>query len=259
MNTRAQESGLPVRIAKRAGKLLLGVFFWWMILVLAFDLFQFSLAILRWQSPDWEMGGWSVLCTPHSDFIWHRLGAGISFVATAAIGWLYVFRHRLRAVWVAIALWGLGTFAIAVTGLGFAHPPSDFELVERFEREQEAFDRLAAMWSEDARAHAASPSAASGSGVDLSETRQEEYRQVARKLSLDFGTFRLRDPQIKGIMIGNGELELMGCQVVKGYAYAEREPAPLVESLDDISEKAWGLTFKRLKGNWYLYYSRTNY
>jgi hypothetical protein len=47
----------------------------------------------------------------------------------------------------------------------------------------------------------------------------------------------------------------------KGYAYAEKEPKPLVESID--SEPNPGspeekLLYRRVKGNWYLFYGSSN-
>jgi hypothetical protein len=47
----------------------------------------------------------------------------------------------------------------------------------------------------------------------------------------------------------------------KGYAYAEKEPKPLVESIDSQSNPGspeQKLLYRRVKGNWYLFYGSSN-
>lgn len=40
----------------------------------------------------------------------------------------------------------------------------------------------------------------------------------------------------------------------KGYAYSTQEPQPLVESLDDLKAEEYVMAYRKVKGNWYLYY-----
>ena len=40
----------------------------------------------------------------------------------------------------------------------------------------------------------------------------------------------------------------------KGYAYSTRELHPLVESLDEFKAGENALAYRKVKGNWYLYY-----
>gem|GEM_PF-4352281 len=43
----------------------------------------------------------------------------------------------------------------------------------------------------------------------------------------------------------------------KGYAYSTEELHPLVESLDEFEAGEWVSAYKRIEGNWYLYYRST--
>ena len=40
----------------------------------------------------------------------------------------------------------------------------------------------------------------------------------------------------------------------KGYAYSTKELEPLVESLDEFKAGQWAVAYRKVKGNWYLYY-----
>jgi hypothetical protein len=40
----------------------------------------------------------------------------------------------------------------------------------------------------------------------------------------------------------------------KGYAYSTVELQPLVESLDEFKAGEWASAYKKVEGNWYLYY-----
>jgi hypothetical protein len=266
MSTTAQESGLPVKIAKRAGKLLLGVFFWFMVLGLLVDMFGFAVAVLRWRSPDWDVGGFMVLCAPRSFFIQQRLWAAVLLAATAAIGWLYVFRRKYRFLWILITLWGIVTLALGVTGYGVAHPPPDAELIERFQGHEKAFERLAAMWREDATnpslflgaVEAQEEQNSQADQQQIPSERLEEYRSLARQIGVK-SLSRSESMGLEAMLFVSQELELMGCLIEKGYAYVPEEPAPLVESLDEVPPQAKTPVYRRVRGNWYLFYIRSNF
>ncbi len=134
--------------------------------------------------------------------------------------------------------------------------PSDAVLEQRLRSHQSDFDNLVRMFEEDSDivkiTHKSvffdkSPSR------NLPTGRLEEYRSLFKTLQLEGGIKRERNQLLliastKGLVIPNSG---------KTYVFSVREPAPLVESLDEVIKHHHGdqpPVYKKLFGNWYLFY-----
>src|SRR5262245_61430813 len=143
--------------------------------------------------------------------------------------------------------------------------PTDDALIANFQRHEADFDLLARMSQEDSnlvriapdftwtRESAAWPRPESELG--FSRPRWGEYRSLFRKLGLTSGLLNYQPDLIlclastKGLVTGGSS---------KGYAYSAKEPLLIVDSLDNYSFKDSikdiNIVYRKLKGNWYLYY-----
>ena len=88
----------------------------------------------------------------------------------------------------------------------------------------------------------------------ISEERLNEYRRLFKELKMDAGVHRDRNGAVRlvassaGVFISNSE---------KSYVYSNTELSPLVDSLDRVAQNDHGdqsPVYKKLYGNWYLYY-----
>lgn len=255
-------------ILKRVGTLLLGVFFWWQILVTAVWSATFVFGLLRWKFPDWQTGGWSLLCMPRGSCIEPGLEMALLSLATAAIGWLYVFRHKLRILWILMVLWGAVPLLMAVTGIGFAHPPADAVMEEKFFTYEAEFNHLAELWRQDSELQGIGFHSCGSANPPqwpqsywqekIPEDRWKEYCGLSEKLGIP-GLGRSELLKLDIMAEVSAEPEVFGCLVLKGYAHATKEPTPLVESLDEVPAQAGEMVFKKVKGDWYLFYQRSMY
>lgn len=147
--------------------------------------------------------------------------------------------------------------------------PSDSDLEKTFYRHEPDFNKLVGMVKQDAHvvriAHdftwletnAAWPRPESELG--FSKERWDEYRRLFNKLGLKEGVYR---PE--GYAGAEGQVIFMPVSLTglatggdeKGYAYVMKKVSPLVDSLDNITIQVQSLVpvYKKLKGNWYLYY-----
>jgi len=143
--------------------------------------------------------------------------------------------------------------------------PSDDSLIKNFQSHEADFDQLARMSQEDFNLIRIAPdftwtqkSAAwprPESGLGFSPQRWDEYRGLFRKLDLKSGILSYQPDLVlflastKGLVTGGSS---------KGYAYCVKEPPLVVESLDNYSfkdsKKDIDRVYRRLKGNWYLFY-----
>ncbi len=93
-----------------------------------------------------------------------------------------------------------------------------------------------------------------GSRRSLSEERLSEYRRLFRELGIEAGMHR-DDANTMRLIASSRGLLMVGSE--KSYVYSSAEPSPLVESLDAVIRKDGGdqaPVYKRVSGNWYLYY-----
>jgi hypothetical protein len=143
--------------------------------------------------------------------------------------------------------------------------PSDDSLIRNFQSHEADFDVLAQMSQQDPNLIRIAPdftwtdkSAAwprPESELGFSNQRWDEYRSLFRKLDLKSGILNYQPDLIlflastKGLVTGGSS---------KGYAYSVKEPPLIVESLDDYSfkdsKKDINIVYRKLKGNWYLFY-----
>ena len=142
--------------------------------------------------------------------------------------------------------------------------PSDATLEREFAAHRSTFERLATMAEEDRRVVRIAPDFTwlednlawprPDSKLGFSVERWNQYRQIFRELSLDVGTNRRMDKpgvlfliaSAKGLVTGGSD---------KGYAFSQKPPGPLHESLDSFPQgsTSGAPSFKHLDGNWYLY------
>jgi hypothetical protein len=87
-------------------------------------------------------------------------------------------------------------------------------------------------------------------------TREAELNKLVEMGPGDIAKRKAREGETLFIAESNrirGESwELNGTE--KGYAYSTKELSPLVNSLDDIRDERSMLVYRKIKGNWYLYY-----
>ena len=143
---------------------------------------------------------------------------------------------------------------VASCGLG-AHP-SDQALEQRLRSDEADFNRLVAMLKEDSdivRLGEDFVFLSEDSNRLIPKERLDEYRRLFRKLGLEAGFHRSGSKlrliaSSKGMIIPNSE---------KSYVFSADELSPLVDSLERVIRDNRGdqpPVFKRLYGNWYIYY-----
>ena len=142
---------------------------------------------------------------------------------------------------------------------------SDAELEKNFYAHEADLNLLAQMAIEDAGMIRIAPDftwhkdnadgKASKAKYGFSDERYEEYKQLFRKLGKNNGILNYQPDQILVLVSSRG---MVTGGSLKGYAYLPKEPTELRESLDNVSfknsEKHIDIAYKRLKGNWYLFY-----
>lgn len=92
-----------------------------------------------------------------------------------------------------------------------------------------------------------------GGSRQLPKERLDEYHRLLKILQLNGGIQRDRD----GIVLIASLKALVTPNSAKSYLYAIKEPSPLVDSLDDVTQKNRGdqkPIHKKISGNWYLDY-----
>lgn len=248
----------------RGGKLLLGVFFWLQIARLLMELSVLSFTLAQGGFSSWNLLDNSDLPVSPMTYATMAIVDGLSWFATAAIGWFYVFRHRYKVVWLLIALWGTPQIVfglVEIGGAGGSKLPTDALLEETFRLNEDDFNKLAKMANEDEHVQTigfdvthlkSNVRGEDKSQQDLSKERWDEYRRLFKKLGLMF-LDRTQGLGIEFILAVAAEKEI-GRHIGKGYAYSVQEPSPIVDSLDGISPEDQKPVFKKIKDNWYLYY-----
>lgn len=144
-----------------------------------------------------------------------------------------------------------------LAGCNATSHPSDQVLEHRFRARESDFNKLVQMLNEDkdiVRLDGDFVFLNDSSTRNISNHRLAEYRRLFKAVGLESGIHRDRVHAVrliassKGLFIPTSE---------KSYVYSSVEPSPVVESLDKIIERNRGdqpPVFKRLSGDWYLYY-----
>lgn len=155
-------------------------------------------------------------------------------------------------------------FLLLVLGCDSEHP-SDAELEKNFYKHEADFDLLAQMAIEDADMIRIAPDFtwhkdnadgfASKAKYGFSDERWNEYKQLFPRLGKNNGILNYQ-PDLILVLASSRGMVTGGSS--KGYAYSSNEPLPISDSLDNVnfkdSQKEINIAYKRLKGNWYLYY-----
>src|SRR6266446_2633760 len=139
--------------------------------------------------------------------------------------------------------------------------PSDQYLENMFRSHEADFNKLVEMSNADSHVVRIAPDFTwldnnagwprPESELGFSKQRWDEYRSLFSKLGLNSGILNYQPDLIlflastKGLVTGGSS---------KGYAYSLKEPEVIVEALDNASFSKSGIVYKRLKGNWYLFY-----
>ncbi len=143
--------------------------------------------------------------------------------------------------------------------------PTDSSLIANFEANEADFNRLVQMCEEDANMvriapeflwrtdHAGWPRPESEWGI--TRERWDEYRKLFKKVDLDNGLVNYQ-PDLIHMFASNKGLLTGGSS--KGYAYSIKTPALIADVLDNYEfqppHKDIEVVYRRIKGNWYLYF-----
>ena len=140
---------------------------------------------------------------------------------------------------------------------------TDEELITLFQKRQPIFESLIKAFSEDTRMSWVNfPSTGliddmnwprAKNKLGITEERWAEYKKNLLELDMKAGISRRMDKE--GIFLTCCGSGIAGNGAEKGYVFSETEMNPLSASLDGGNEnKKGGFTFRKLEGNWYLYY-----
>jgi hypothetical protein len=213
-------------------------------------------------------------------WVWPLLGWVLYFLTY----WQVVHSESVRAagqvsiclgplLWIiAFALYRRGHFLVVLTLCGllaasvetpivlenrYVTPPSDQEMMARFERRQATLTRLVSMMQSDRVLASVSggwvePSDSLSVGVPQSRVRQ--YWSLLkgaelRSVSADDGRGNI---EFVAWGIGNA----LSSDSTKGYVYCEKVPARLLPTLDGYQpqEQDDVVVYRHIRGHWYLFY-----
>ena len=155
-----------------------------------------------------------------------------------------------------IKLVPLFLIALSLGCVGIGHP-SDQVLEQRLESRKVDFEKLITMLKEDSDVVRLGDDFVftdNNSNRNLPEERLAEYRRLFRELNIKAGMHRDNANTVRLIASSAG---MFIASSEKSYVYSSVEPSPLVNSLDSVIRTNNGdqpPVFKRVSGNWYLYY-----
>jgi hypothetical protein len=160
------------------------------------------------------------------------------------------------------AIVAVPTLIFALMSLRESAPhPSDKSLEQTFLAHEADFNKLVDMCNADAHVvriapdftwmdnNAAWPRPESELG--FSRQRWEEYRSLFSKLGLTAGILNYQPDSVMFLASTRG---LVTGDSSKGYAYSLKPPETIVDSLENATFSKSRIAYKRLKGNWYLFY-----
>ena len=139
--------------------------------------------------------------------------------------------------------------------------PSDKSMIDNFERHRVVFDRVIHMALTEKQVRQVTenyPDERALWDTDLSEMRLRKYRDLFAEAGLRHGFFRTGSAQetLFRCWRAGWPLSENGRDQSKGYAYLPKPPDALSPDLDRFSDRRdWASrAYRRLDGNWYLYY-----
>ncbi len=156
---------------------------------------------------------------------------------------------------------------IVLTSIGCINNshPADESLLYNFHENEQRFELLLKMAKEDshmirvARSFTWTKKNASfprpKSEIGISDERWSQYKNLFDELDLDAGILNYQPERTEFISSTKG---LMTGGSSKGYVYLLNKPNKLEKSLDNFDESGFNkdinYAYKKIKGNWYLYY-----
>jgi hypothetical protein len=143
---------------------------------------------------------------------------------------------------------------------------SDDELIKRFHDHRTNFEKIVQMMNEDTNVRSIYEGHVWLDDTHVWQTDEQKGFSTARWNQYKELFPQLGSPNIHRISKKGDIIEIASGSVVvydtddpyekvvtsKGYAYSLNEPSPLVSSLDDPEMNP---SYKRIAGNWYLYFS----
>ena len=160
------------------------------------------------------------------------------------------------------AIVAVPTLIFGLMSLGESTPhPTDQYLEQTFRAYETDFNKLVDLCNADAHVvriapdftwldnNAAWPRPEAELG--FSKQRWDEYRSLFAKLGLTAGVLNYQPDSVMLLASTHG---LVTGGSSKGYAYSLKPPEGIVDSLDNATFSKSRIAYKRLKGNWYLFY-----
>lgn len=166
---------------------------------------------------------------------------------------------------------GVGLLALIVFGWIFFNPfkplIADKKLIDYFYQHQSNFEKITKMANEDSNVKSIYEDYVLLEGYNnwkddsqkgFSTKRWNEYKELFTQLGegLHYVSKEGDILKIDSASIAVKNLDgLESIVISKGYAYSLKEPSRLVDSLDEFGFETSGTYYKKIEGNWYLYFN----
>lgn len=173
--------------------------------------------------------------------MWRKHLIGIGILLAIVFGWIWFYPFKLLI--------------------------SDKKLIENFYQHQSTFEQIVKMANEDSEVEIIYDDYVSLKGNEIwkndnqkgfSTKRWNEYKELFNQLG---GRYIHRLSKKGDILeIGAADIAVKHIEepesivISKGYVYTEKEPSRLVDTLDKFGFEDSGIFYKKIEGNWYLYF-----
>ena len=146
-----------------------------------------------------------------------------------------------------------------------SYPPTDGELLTRFSRNEDSFQKLASMLASDTTLaeiteHSVSVRNAKGlpfpaSPSDMPTSRIEDYRSILKKIDWNYRLARGPGEHYTASLLIFYKGDALG-GAAKGFVWTDLPPGFIVQSIDDTlrSLPTSDKLFMHIKDNWYIFY-----
>jgi hypothetical protein len=273
----AETDSTAFRYLKKTALVLLGIYFWFNILVFLLGLPFLVLGLLKWAFPRSEFfsdsGSLLFPIVPFSEFLLAVLSALLNGAAVILIGWIHIFKGHRIARWFPIVLIAgvFVAFGAAVLLNQYPALPTDETLLENFLQHEEGFNRVVLMFEEDTHLNAVlfeqicptdsqCSDKLSGSDQGITQERWDEYRLLMETIGLENGITRMDFPPWGvATLLPMATDHGISLRFQKGYAYSKKKPSLLADTLDCPGALVQDFSYKHIKGNWYLFHLRYIY
>ncbi len=134
--------------------------------------------------------------------------------------------------------------------------PEDKVLIQNFEANRQYFDRLRVMAQKEASIFAVTNDVTVPEHLtDAEDARVQTYRMVLNAVCPD-GELRISKAE-QALSLTCTSVGVVTHNSQKGYLYSEEPPKSfdLYPNLDSFTKKGAGNGYRRIEGNWYLFYT----